>query len=81
MVGKYAPYFKDSTILPILELVVEVKPKTLSYIVMDLRTRRLAGLKKRLLESSAEQWGSHAGTTAREASPLGMSCYSRRSWW
>ena len=45
-VGKYTPYFKDNTILPIPELVVEAEPKTLSFIVTDLRTRRLAGLKK-----------------------------------
>ena len=41
-----APYFNDSTILPIPELVAEVGPKTLSFIVTDLRTWRLAGLKK-----------------------------------
>ena len=40
-VGKYAPYFKESTILPIPELVTEVEPKTLSFIVTDLRTLRL----------------------------------------
>ena len=44
--GKYASYFKDNTILPILELVAETEPKTLSFIVTDLRTWRLAGLKK-----------------------------------
>ena len=50
-VGKYAPYFQGNTILPIPDLVAAVEPKTLSLIVTDLRTRRLAGLKK---ESSWE---------------------------
>ena len=51
-VGKYAPYFQGNTILPITDLVAVVEPKTLSLIVTDLRTRRLAGLKK---ESFREQ--------------------------
>ena len=37
-VGKYAPYFKDSIILPIPELLAETEPKTLSFIVKDLRS-------------------------------------------
>ena len=37
---KYAPYFKDNTILPILELVAETEPKTLSFIVTDWRDSR-----------------------------------------
>ena len=41
-----APYFQGNTILPILDLVAAVEPKTLSLIVTKLRTRRLAGLKK-----------------------------------
>ena len=45
-VGKYAPYFQGNTILLIPELVAAVEPKTLFLIVTDLRTRRLAGLKK-----------------------------------
>ena len=32
--------------MPIPELVAEVEPKTLSFIVTDLRKRRLAGCKK-----------------------------------
>ena len=43
-------------ILPILELVAEVKPKTLSYIITDLRTKRLAEIRretfKELLKST-----------------------------
>ena len=45
-VGKYAPYSKDNTILPVPELVAETEPKTLSLIVTDLRTWRPARLKK-----------------------------------
>ena len=49
-VTKYAKYFKENEILPIPELVEAVKPKTLSFVVTDLRTRRLAGLKKESFE-------------------------------
>ena len=45
-VEKYAQYFKGNRILPIPELVEAVQPKTLSLIVSDIKTRRLAGLKK-----------------------------------
>ena len=48
-VNKYAEFFKDGEILPIPELVEPVEPKTLSFVVTDLRTRRLAGLKKKFL--------------------------------
>ena len=49
-VTKYAKYFKDNEILPIPELVEAVEPKTLSFVVTDLRTRRLADLKRELFE-------------------------------
>ena len=49
-VTKYSAYFKENEILPIPELVEAVEPKTLSFIVTDLRTRRLAGLKKEAFE-------------------------------
>ena len=45
-VEKYAQYFKGNRILPIPKLVEAVQPKTLSLIVSDIKTRRLAGLKK-----------------------------------
>ena len=47
---KYAQYFQGNRILPIPELVEAVQPKTLSLIVTDMRTRRLAGLKKETFE-------------------------------
>ena len=43
---KYAQYFQGNRILPIPESVEAVQPKTLSLIVIDIKTRRLAGLKK-----------------------------------
>ena len=55
-VGKYVAYFQGTTILSILDLVAAVEHRTLSLIVTDLRTRRLAGLKKRILRGA-----SHAG--------------------
>ena len=47
---KYVQYFKSNRILPIPELVETVQPKTLSLIVSDIKTRRLAGLKKEKFE-------------------------------
>ena len=47
---KYANYFKEGEILPIPELVKEVEPKTLSFVGTDLKTKRLAGLKKETFE-------------------------------
>ena len=49
-VGKYTHYFHGNTILPILEIAKAVEPRTLSFVVSDLRTRRLAGIKKDKLE-------------------------------
>ena len=42
------PYFKETG--RIAELVAEVEPKTLSYIITDLRTRRLAGIRQETFE-------------------------------
>ena len=49
-VEKYEKYFKDWEILPIPELVEAVEPKTLSFVVTDIKTKRLAGLKKETFE-------------------------------
>ena len=49
-VQKYAKYFRDNEILTIPELVEAVEPHTLSFVLTDLRTRRLAGLKKETFE-------------------------------
>ena len=48
--AKYAQYFKGNKILPISELVEAVQPKTIYFIVTDLKTRRLAGIKKDTFE-------------------------------
>ena len=44
--GKYTQYFEKDRILPIPKLVEAVEPRTLSFVISDLRTRRLAVLKK-----------------------------------
>ena len=49
-VEKYEKYFKDGEILPIPELVEAVEPKTLSFVVTDIKTKRLAGFKKETFE-------------------------------
>ena len=43
---RYEKYFQGNRILPIPELVHEVQPKIISYVVTDLKTKRLAGIKK-----------------------------------
>ena len=49
-VEKYEQYFKDGEILTIPELVEAVEPKTLSFVVTDIKTKRLAGIKKETFE-------------------------------
>ena len=39
-VEKYEQYFKDGEILPIPELVEAVEPKTLYFVVTDIKTKR-----------------------------------------
>ena len=45
-VNKYAQYFQGNTVLPIPELTNQLETKTVSFIVTDLRLKRLDGLKK-----------------------------------
>ena len=47
---KYVKYFDGNRIFPIPELVEQVKPKTISFVITDLKTRRLAGIKKETFE-------------------------------
>ena len=47
---KYAKYFQGNRILPIPELIQEVQPKIVSFVVTDIKTRRLAGIKKETFE-------------------------------
>ena len=42
--GKYAQYFQY--LLPITEFIEAVRLRTVSLVISDLHTRRLAGLKK-----------------------------------
>ena len=47
---RYEKYFQGNRILPIPELVQEVQQKIISYVVTDLKTKRLAGIKKDTFE-------------------------------
>ena len=49
-VSKYARYFQKDRIMRIPELVEAVRLKTLSFVILDLRTGRLTGLKKETFE-------------------------------
>ena len=49
---RYEKYFQVNRILPIPELVHEVQPKIISFVVTDLKTKRLAGIKKDTFEGS-----------------------------
>ena len=59
--AKYAQYFQGNKILPIPELVETVQPKTISFIVTDLKTRRLASIE----EDTFEELLKAAGIPAR----------------
>ena len=47
---KYEKYFEGNRIHPIPELIKEFQPKTISFIITEVRTRRLAGIKKDTFE-------------------------------
>ena len=83
-VRKYAKYFKENEILPIPELVEAVEPKTLSFVVTDLRTRRLAGLKKESFEELLKLQASQVSIFTEGVLQPGMSCShpkkSPRNW-
>ena len=49
-VGKYVPYFQGNTILPIPEITATLEPQILSLAIIDIKSRRLAGLKKDTFE-------------------------------
>ena len=50
---KYAQFFIGNRILPIPELRDLVQPKIISFIITDLKTRRLAGIKKETFQELA----------------------------
>ena len=47
---KYVKYFDGNRIFPIPELVEQVRPRTISFVVTELKTRRLGGIKKETFE-------------------------------
>ena len=55
--NKYAKYFKESEILPIPELVQAVKPKTISFVITDIKTRRIANVNKEKFEETLKSVG------------------------
>ena len=57
---EYKKYFEGNRILPIPELVKEVKPKTISFVITDLKTRRLAGIRKETFEDLLKAAGIEA---------------------
>ena len=46
-VEKYAKYFQGNIIVPIPEVTKALKPRTLFFVVVNLKTKRLASLKKK----------------------------------
>ena len=56
-IGKYAQYFEKDRIEPIPELGEAMEPKTLSFVIPDLKTRRLASLKKETFEKLLKTTG------------------------
>ena len=47
---KYKKYFQGYRILPIPELIKEVQPKIVSFVITDIKSRRLAGIQKETFE-------------------------------
>ena len=47
---KYEKYFQGNRILPTPELVKEVQPKIVSFVITDIKSRRLAGIRKETFE-------------------------------
>ena len=56
-VEKYAKYFKGNEILPIPELVEKLTPRILSLVVLDLKTKKLVGLKRETFEELLKKTG------------------------
>ena len=47
---KYEEYFQGNRILPIPEPVKEVQPNIVSFVITDIKSRRLAGIRKETFE-------------------------------
>ena len=65
---RYEKYFHGNRILPIPELIHEVQPKNISFVVTDLKTKRLASIKKDTFEG------------LRKAADIPAKYYCRRSF-
>ena len=50
MLGKYASYFQGNLILPIPEISDALDPRIISFVVVDIKTRIFADLKKDTFE-------------------------------
>ena len=93
--GKYVPYFQDNVILPIPEISEALDPRIISLVVVDIKTRRFAGLKKNTSEEVMRTAGipgqyfsrrSFATwdvlqLTKEQAVKLDESCISTKSFW
>ena len=55
--GKYTKHFKGNEILPIPEIVEKLKPRILSLVISDLKTKRLVGLNKETFEELLRKAG------------------------
>ena len=55
--GKYADYFKGNEILPIPEILQKLEPRIVSWVVTDLKSRQLVGLKKEWFEDLIRKAG------------------------
>ena len=67
-VEEYEGYFRDGEVLPVPELVEAVEPGTLSFVVADVGTRRLAGI------------GREAFEDLLKAASIPGRCFCRRSF-
>ena len=56
-VRRFAKYFKGNEILPIPEIADKIKPRVLSLVVSDLKTKRLVGLNKEVFEELLRKAG------------------------
>ena len=56
-VEKYVQYFQKTNILPIPEQADELEPRSLFLVITDLRTKRLASLKRESFEEILKRTG------------------------
>ena len=76
---KYAHYFQGNRILLIPELI-RGGAKIPVFIITDIKTRRLAGIKKETFEKLLMAAGIPAKYIVDVALLIGMSCCHQRNW-